>query len=285
MKGTQRYYINPDHVGAPRTILNQNGQIVWQWDRDAFGTGNPNQKPGSAASFAYNLRLPGQYHDKETGLYFNNARYYDPALGRYIESDPIGLAAGPNPYIYVGANPVNAVDPWGLYSFEDLNSDLGNFLISNGLGDITIKTGNATAGWADVLSFGATSWLRKKADLNDFVDECSPEYKAGEWAGIGLSLLESGYGLARGGLRLELGNWKVAGKWFFPQGTKGPHFHWGSGLGLQTHHLPWQVASWMENMKSLVRRGRAADDLVNIGLVTHGASVPSTVLQKPGLGD
>lgn len=114
MKGSQRYYINPDHLGAPRTILNQKGQVVWKWSRDAFGNGAPNQKPGSAASFLYNLRLPGQYADAETGLYHNNARDYDPQLGRYIQPDPIGLNGGINPYVYVGNDPVHNIDPWGL---------------------------------------------------------------------------------------------------------------------------------------------------------------------------
>jgi len=59
--------------------------------------------------------LPGQYLDEETGLYQNYFRDYDPEIGRYIESDPVGLNGGVNTYGYVGGNPVNAVDPLGLY--------------------------------------------------------------------------------------------------------------------------------------------------------------------------
>jgi RHS repeat-associated protein len=82
---------------------------VWQADYEPFGRVqliNP--------SLSLNPRLPGQYFDAETGLYQNWHRDYDARLGRYLESDPIGLEGGLNPYTYVSGNPVNAVDPFGL---------------------------------------------------------------------------------------------------------------------------------------------------------------------------
>src|SRR5262249_11371269 len=60
-----------------------------------------------------NLRYPGQYHDRETGLYNNRFRYYEPTLGRFLSPDPLGAVAGLNEYLYA-ANPVNWIDPLGL---------------------------------------------------------------------------------------------------------------------------------------------------------------------------
>ncbi|PPD47036.1 MAG: hypothetical protein CTY16_08140 [Methylobacter sp.] len=113
---SKTYYIQADHLDAPRVILNTANVPVWRWDNaDPFGKILPLQDPdGDGKTFEYNLRFPGQYYDKETGLHYNHNRYYDPLTGRYLSYDPIGLAGGVNPYTYVGGNPVNWVDPLGL---------------------------------------------------------------------------------------------------------------------------------------------------------------------------
>ncbi|MBK7922997.1 MAG: RHS repeat-associated core domain-containing protein [Gemmatimonadetes bacterium] len=59
-------------------------------------------------------RFAGREYDSETGLYYMRARYYDPALGRWISEDPIGIAGGLNVYAYAGNDPVNGRDPSGL---------------------------------------------------------------------------------------------------------------------------------------------------------------------------
>ncbi len=87
---------------------------MWRWDPDTFGSIAPNTNPAGLGTFVYNLRFPGQYSLNESGLYYNYFRDYDPQTGRYIESDPIGLAAGVNIYAYVAGNPLNYIDPFGL---------------------------------------------------------------------------------------------------------------------------------------------------------------------------
>ena len=59
------------------------------------------------------LRFPGQYFDPETGLHYNQQRYYDPVTGSYLTPDPFGLAPAPNPHAYV-PNPLQQIDPLGL---------------------------------------------------------------------------------------------------------------------------------------------------------------------------
>ena len=74
-----------------------------------------NEDPdGDGIAVTNNFRFPGQYFDVETGLNYNYFRTYDPVLGRYTQSDPIGLDGGLNTFTYVGGNPVNAIDPLGL---------------------------------------------------------------------------------------------------------------------------------------------------------------------------
>jgi RHS repeat-associated protein len=80
---------------------------VWLWNHDPFSNGDP-------LGATYELRFPGQYFDQATNLHYNYFRDYDPRLGRYIESDPIGLAGGINTYAYADSNPVSGVDPLGL---------------------------------------------------------------------------------------------------------------------------------------------------------------------------
>jgi len=117
------YFIHTDHLDTPRTIANGAQQTVWRWDNDdAFGNNAPNENPSALGSFTCNLRFPGQYFDKETNLHYNYFRDYDPSIGRYVQSDPIGLDGGINTYGYVGGNPLFFVDPLGLAEIPNPNN-------------------------------------------------------------------------------------------------------------------------------------------------------------------
>jgi RHS repeat-associated protein len=89
--------------------------MVWRWDQwEPFGDNVADENPGGAGIFDMPLRFPGQYFDKETNLHYNYYRDYDPGIGRYGESDPIGLKGGLNTYAYVRSNPLSYFDPDGL---------------------------------------------------------------------------------------------------------------------------------------------------------------------------
>ena len=110
-------YITLDHLSTPRVGTSEDGQIVWRWDSDAYGSAKPDKHPhGAKGSVDIRLRFPGQYHDTESGLFYNWNRYYDPETGRYVTSDPIGLGGGPNTYVYANNNPMGFIDLYGLES-------------------------------------------------------------------------------------------------------------------------------------------------------------------------
>jgi RHS repeat-associated protein len=112
----QMYFIHPDHLGTPRAISDASGTVVWKWDQtEPFGDSVPNGDPGNTGNiFDFPLGFGGwQYRDKETGDRYNWMRNYAPDLGRYKQSDPIGLTGGLNTFLYGNGNPLRYIDPRG----------------------------------------------------------------------------------------------------------------------------------------------------------------------------
>lgn len=105
----ERFYgIVSDALGTPTELVSPDGRLAWQAQATLWG-----RTSTRSSGVDCPLRFPGQYHDEETGLHYNYARYYDPAVGRYCSSDPAGLLGGPNPTGYAG-NPTRYRDPFGL---------------------------------------------------------------------------------------------------------------------------------------------------------------------------
>jgi RHS repeat-associated protein len=125
-------YLHTDHLHTPRLATNQQAQVIWRWEGEAFGGTYPNEDvDGDGKLTTINLRFAGQYYDAETGLHYNWNRYYDPKTGRYVTSDPIGLGGGLNTYAYVAENPLVRIDPLGL-RVEWSGSISGGSLVSGG---------------------------------------------------------------------------------------------------------------------------------------------------------
>ncbi len=99
-----------DHRGLPLALINSRGEAVWRAEYDEWGNQLLEDNPKNLQQL---IRLPGQQYDKETGLYYNRYRYYDPSQKRYITQDPIGLRGGLNLYSYP-LNPIAEIDPLGL---------------------------------------------------------------------------------------------------------------------------------------------------------------------------
>jgi len=155
------YYVHNDPLGTPQALTDESGIVVWTGQYDPFGKTTINEDPdGDETPVTFNVRLPGQYYDRETGLHYNYFRYYDPATGRYLTSDPIGLYGGPNTYAYVGGNPLKWTDRRGL---DAPGCDgIPNFLESNCMLNMCAEH--------DLCYFEnrcrATSWLLPLSECN-----------------------------------------------------------------------------------------------------------------------
>ena len=106
------YYLLVDPVGSLRAVADSSGKIIKRVDYDSFG----NIVFDSKADFSVPFGFAGGLHDRTTGLVRFGARDYDPTIGRWTAKDPIDFAGGEaNLYGYVGNDPVNWVDPEGLF--------------------------------------------------------------------------------------------------------------------------------------------------------------------------
>ncbi|EPQ9997603.1 RHS repeat-associated core domain-containing protein [Vibrio vulnificus] len=105
------YHVHNDHLGTPQALTDESGATVWKASYSPFGKATV-----TTEQIKFNLRFPGQYYDAETGLHYNWHRYYDPALGRYLQSDRLGLFDGVDTYGYVHGNPLTNIDPTGEFA-------------------------------------------------------------------------------------------------------------------------------------------------------------------------
>jgi RHS repeat-associated protein len=185
--GIEIFYVHTDHLNTPRRVTRPaDNVIVWRWDSEPFGATNANEDPnGAGVPFVYHLRFPGQYYDDETGLHYNYFRDYDAATGRYMQSDPIGLEGGINPYLYANMNPLAYVDPYGLWAIGDpLPQSIVDF----------------SAGLGDALLLGTGGYLRDLVGVDGGVDKCGDAYDYGSYAALAAGGGRLAYaGLAKGG--------------------------------------------------------------------------------------
>ncbi len=159
---TTTSYVETDHLATPRLITNASRQKRWTWESAPYGDTFPNENPQALGAYKYNLRFPGQYFDAETNHHYNHHRDYESTIGRYVQSDPIGLYGGINTYAYVAGNPLRYVDSEGLIIIATIGpsmglstrdaAEIGNF------GNTAVIVGGVTTATAAAVVGGATAY-------------------------------------------------------------------------------------------------------------------------------
>ena len=198
-------YVYADHLNTPRTVTTQSNRVLWSWVSDPFGNGAPiTSNDDSGNPYQYNLRFPGQYYDQETGLHYNMARYYNPAIGRYTQSDPIGFGGGVNSYAYVGGNPVSFFDTNGyvkasIEGYLILGGGAGLTINPDGSVYVSLKFGAGLGGGFDISNENSPSYSSCPTSDNPFL---SARQFASANGGIGLASIgktfQGGFDLRHG---------------------------------------------------------------------------------------
>lgn len=177
--GSKMYFVHTDHLGTPVAMTDKEAKVVWKKDEE-LPFGEVTKESGHTDQ---SLRFPGQYEDEETGYYYNYYRDYDPTLGRYLQSDPIGLQGGLNTYSYVFQNPIRYVDPLGLqttiiyspggidHTAVHIDNPLGEPMLYDPNGDYEYKT-DVYGDGSEITKHRSRNELFEggQADLSKYVD-------------------------------------------------------------------------------------------------------------------
>lgn len=212
IRGSTVYRVHNDHLGRPEVLTDHAGSVKWRARNYAFDRWVTVDNVGG-----FNIGFPGQYYDSESGKWYNWHRTYDPAIGRYLRSDPIGLAGGLNPYGYVGGNPISKFDPLGLTEWTG-TFEIRTFIIGLGGGHIKF---DLTSDCVDGKQFNAQVTMvgpgvgaglkaligadvRGNIVFNDWQNDLDPSRLEG-FAGILSGGVQAGP-LGLGGTKIRLGD-------------------------------------------------------------------------------
>jgi RHS repeat-associated protein len=174
---TPAHALHADRQGSVIAVTAQaTGELVARYQYDAFG-----QRSQTISLVTQDMGFTGREYDAESGLYHYRARAYDPAVGRFLQSDPLGFAAGDlNLYAYTWNDPANWTDPSGL-SAERTYAAMQAFAIASEAKPEVQAIGLATIclagrGIADVLE-GIGEVLANGGDFSQIetaqVSECA----------------------------------------------------------------------------------------------------------------
>ncbi len=120
VNGSTVLWLHHDQLGSTRLITDSGGASQATYTFDSYGN-----LTASSGSITNPFRFAGQYLDGESGLYYLRARFYDASTGQFLSRDPLA-SIRKEPYVYTVDNPLNAVDPTGLFGWDTLPNGVIN---------------------------------------------------------------------------------------------------------------------------------------------------------------
>jgi RHS repeat-associated protein len=156
-------FVTADGLGTPRAVSSGTGAVIWNlpYSLNPFSE----HRATSNSGYVFNLRLPGQYADGEAGVKYNLNRTFDAATGRYLESDPIGLAGGASTYSYTRSNPLTGTDPTGLDTVLLVNTRTVELMSGYYGGHAAVAVGDDNHGWTFYQEGGVENGVQMTTTL------------------------------------------------------------------------------------------------------------------------
>lgn len=157
-------YLHHDAIGSTRMLTEARGTATATFTYTSYGA-----LSGSTGTQTTWFGYAGQYTERETGVEYLRARWYDPATGQFLTRDPLASSTG-QPYGYANDSPLAYTDPSGMFSWPSLSQVATRFV-----------------GAMDTLTIGLTADAREAFGLNGGLDVCSPDYQqASDVMGVAL---------------------------------------------------------------------------------------------------